>query len=301
MGGRTPVPWFLPYRFRLQFREGPDDQHQHHSQQHEQPSDRRGGRSRRSLSPAQREQADAARAARIAALYEQIGEQVEALTADPQWRAMLDAAAKFHTYSLNNQLLIELQAARLGISPTRVAGFGTWKALGRSVVKGSTGLAVLAPLHLHVQGRRHWHRAGRRPGRTRRHDGDGDDGGAGRACTPTGRPAVARVLRGFRIAQSSTSPRPTVTRCPTSHPSCLPMTPPPPCGTPWPPRSPATATTSPARACGRGQRPHRPASHCLRGDAVGGDPVERPAAEVAARGRRRTPARTHRRRARAIV
>ena len=105
-----------------------------------------GSRSRRSqLSPAQREAADAARAARIAALHEQIGEQVEQLTADPQWRAMLDAAAKFHTYSLNNQLLIELQAARLGISPTRVAGFGTWKALGRSVVKGSTGLAVLAP------------------------------------------------------------------------------------------------------------------------------------------------------------
>src|SRR3954451_24155301 len=103
----------------------------------------RGRRAR--LSEAQREAADAARAARIAALHEQIGEQVEALTADPRWRAMLDAAAKFHSYSLNNQLLIELQAARLGFSPTRVAGFGTWKALGRGVVKGSTGLAVLAP------------------------------------------------------------------------------------------------------------------------------------------------------------
>src|SRR4051812_49483518 len=46
---------------------------------------------------------------------------------------------------MNSPLLIELRAARLGISPTRVAGFGTWKALGRAVVKGSTGLAVLAP------------------------------------------------------------------------------------------------------------------------------------------------------------
>ena len=62
-----------------------------------------------------------------------------------KWRAMLDAALKFHTYSLNNQLLIELEAARLGFSPIRVAGFGTWKMLGRSVVKRSTGLAVLAP------------------------------------------------------------------------------------------------------------------------------------------------------------
>jgi hypothetical protein len=93
-----------------------------------------GSRSRRSqLSPAQRAPADAARTAKIAALHEQIGEQVEQLTADPRWRAMLDAAAKFHTHSLNNQ------AARLGISPTRVAGFGTWKAPGRSVVKGATG------------------------------------------------------------------------------------------------------------------------------------------------------------------
>jgi hypothetical protein len=55
------------------------------------------------LSAAQVDAADAARVAKIAALHEQIGEQVDALTADPQWRAMLDAAAKFHTYSLNNR------------------------------------------------------------------------------------------------------------------------------------------------------------------------------------------------------
>jgi hypothetical protein len=106
----------------------------------------RGSRSRRpQLSPAQREATDAARAAKIAALHDQISERVEQLPADPQWRAMLDAAAKFHTYSLNNQLLIMAQAARLGIRPTRVAGFTTWQAPGHSVVKGSTGLAVLAP------------------------------------------------------------------------------------------------------------------------------------------------------------
>ena len=69
--------------------------------------------------------ADAARAAKIAALHEQIGKQAEQLTADPRWRAMLDAAGKFHTYSLGSQLLIELQAARLDIGPARVAGFGT--------------------------------------------------------------------------------------------------------------------------------------------------------------------------------
>ncbi|TFV45748.1 ArdC-like ssDNA-binding domain-containing protein [Blastococcus sp. TF02A_35] len=157
------------------------------------------GRSPR-LSEAQREAADAVRAARIAALHEQIGEQVEALTADPQWRAMLDAAAKFHTYSLGNQLLIELQAARLGFSPTRVAGFGTWKALGRSVVKGSTGLAVLAPCTY-------------TPRETPADTGTGQDTrraapaartATGTAAEPAGgdadQRAGARVLRGFRVA-----------------------------------------------------------------------------------------------------
>ncbi|CCG05692.1 tyrosine-type recombinase/integrase [Blastococcus saxobsidens] len=149
----------------------------------------RGSRSRRSkLSPAQREAADAARAARIAALHDQIGEQVEALTADPQWRAMLDAAAKFHTYSLGNQLLIGLQAARLGISPTRVAGFGTWKALGRSVLKGSTGLAVLAPC-TYTPKKASADLAAPAPGAAGEPSGGDAD-----------RPAGARVLRGFRVA-----------------------------------------------------------------------------------------------------
>ncbi|WP_240619489.1 ArdC-like ssDNA-binding domain-containing protein [Blastococcus sp. TF02-8] len=159
----------------------------------------RGSRSRRPQPrPAQREAADAARTAKIAALHDQISEQVEQLTADPRWRAMLDAAAKFHTYSLGNQLLIELQAARLGISPTRVAGFTTWKALGRSVVKKSTGLAVLAPCTYTPKGAS---------------TGQGTDRAAPAAATATGtetagepaggdadRPAGARVLRGFRIA-----------------------------------------------------------------------------------------------------
>jgi hypothetical protein len=53
----------------------------------------KGERGRRArLSEAQREAADAARATKIDALHEQISERVEQLTADPQWRAMLDAA-----------------------------------------------------------------------------------------------------------------------------------------------------------------------------------------------------------------
>ena len=196
----------LPIRCRLQFREGPDDHdQQHHNQQrgkrHEQQSDRQGKPDPATTAEsAQREEADAARAAKIAALHDQISERVEQLTADPQWRAMHDAAAKFHAYSLNNQLLIMAQAARLSINPTRVAGFGTWKALGRSVVKGSTGLAVLAPRTY-------------TPKDTRADTGTGQDArqaapaattAAGTAGEPAGgdadRPIGAWVLRGFRVA-----------------------------------------------------------------------------------------------------
>ncbi len=78
---------------------------------------------------------------KLAQLHEQIAGGVEALVESDAWRAMLDTAAKFHRYSLNNLLLIALQAPEA----TRVAGFGTWKSLGRQVRKGERGIAILAP------------------------------------------------------------------------------------------------------------------------------------------------------------
>ncbi len=50
-------------------------------------------------------------------------------------------AAKFHSYSLGNLLLIRLQAPQA----TRVAGFRSWQSLGRQVRKGERGIAILAP------------------------------------------------------------------------------------------------------------------------------------------------------------
>jgi len=67
---------------------------------------------------------------------------VAALVDSDAWRAMLDTAARFHTYSLGNVLLIALQASP---TATRVAGFRTWKSLGRQVRKGERGIAILAP------------------------------------------------------------------------------------------------------------------------------------------------------------
>jgi antirestriction protein ArdC len=59
-------------------------------------------------------------------------------------RNYLAAMAKFHRYSLNNLLLIVSQRP----DATRVAGFHTWKQLGRNVKKGAKGIMILAPLVL---------------------------------------------------------------------------------------------------------------------------------------------------------
>jgi antirestriction protein ArdC len=79
---------------------------------------------------------------RVAALHEQIVTATAALVDAGAWRRMLAVAARFHTYSLGNQLLIALQNP----DATRVAGYETWKALGRNVRKGGHGIAILAPM-----------------------------------------------------------------------------------------------------------------------------------------------------------
>ncbi len=78
---------------------------------------------------------------KLAALHEQISDGVAALVESQGWRAMLDTAAKFHSYSLGNLLLIGAQAPQA----TRVAGFRTWQNVGRQVRKGERGIAILAP------------------------------------------------------------------------------------------------------------------------------------------------------------
>ncbi len=78
---------------------------------------------------------------KLAALHEQISDGVAALVDSEGWRAMLDTAAKFHSYSLGNLLLIGAQAPQA----TRVAGFRSWQSLGRQVRKGERGIAILAP------------------------------------------------------------------------------------------------------------------------------------------------------------
>jgi len=59
--------------------------------------------------------------------------------------AYLAAMARFHNYSFGNILAI----ARQRPTATRVAGFSTWKELGRFVKKGEKGIQILAPMMGH--------------------------------------------------------------------------------------------------------------------------------------------------------
>ena len=56
--------------------------------------------------------------------------------------AYLTAMARFHNYSFGNILAI----ARQKPTATRVAGYGTWRELGRFVKRGERGIQILAPL-----------------------------------------------------------------------------------------------------------------------------------------------------------
>lgn len=81
-------------------------------------------------------------------LNQQIDDALSSLAADLEsgrsetLTCYLQAMGKFHRYSSANQLLIWLQNP----SATHIAGFHTWKRLGRSVRKGEHGIAIFAPI-----------------------------------------------------------------------------------------------------------------------------------------------------------
>lgn len=56
----------------------------------------------------------------------------------------LTAMARFHRYSLSNVFLILLQNP----DATHVAGYHTWRSLGRHVKEGEKGIAIIAPMRV---------------------------------------------------------------------------------------------------------------------------------------------------------
>jgi antirestriction protein ArdC len=80
-------------------------------------------------------------AEKIAALHGELEKTVDALATDENWLNLLDTMSRFHNHSLYNKMLITMQRP----DATLVAGFNKWKELERSVIKGETGIRILAP------------------------------------------------------------------------------------------------------------------------------------------------------------
>jgi len=100
------------------------------------------GKYRRAKTPAEKVAVVKAREEQLTALQGRLTDHVRAITSGPAWAAWLAAAAKFHSYSFRNTVLIQMQAP----DATRVGGYNTWKAVGRQVSKGEKGIAILAPV-----------------------------------------------------------------------------------------------------------------------------------------------------------
>lgn len=97
---------------------------------------------RRPVSEADRAAAAEARQVTLDKLHAQLSDGILALN-DPQaWHAWLRFSSQFHRYSFGNSLLIMLQDPQA----THVAGYQAFKAMGRQVRRGETGIKVLAPI-----------------------------------------------------------------------------------------------------------------------------------------------------------
>jgi hypothetical protein len=72
----------------------------------------------------------------------QLAETVDGERKGARFAEILDTMSRFHKYSFNNCILISLQKP----DAQRVAGFNTWKSLGRFVKKGEKGIRILAPM-----------------------------------------------------------------------------------------------------------------------------------------------------------
>ena len=78
---------------------------------------------------------------KIDEVLKRLKEGVDSIQQSDHFRTFLLTMAKFHDYSIGNLILIMIQKP----NATRVAGFGTWRDLGRWVKKGEKGIAILAP------------------------------------------------------------------------------------------------------------------------------------------------------------
>jgi antirestriction protein ArdC len=127
---------------------------------------------------------------KLEALHYQLIEAVADLASSEAWMTMLRVAARFYDYSPSNVLLIAAQRP----DATRVGGIRTWNSLGRHVLKGEHGIAILAPCIY------------RTPDDAGPREGVADVAAPGNEPQPSAREpqgdaeaAARRVLRGFKV------------------------------------------------------------------------------------------------------
>ncbi len=82
------------------------------------------------------------RQAKLDDAHNRLVQAVGELKSSDDWLRYLAAMNRFHRYSASNVLLIVIQRP----DATQVAGYTTWKALGRQVNKGAKGIAIYAPV-----------------------------------------------------------------------------------------------------------------------------------------------------------
>ncbi len=159
----------------------------------------------RPVTPAERQRREQADADKLTALHTRLAEQVAALRSGADWRAWLQVARRFHTYSFPNTLLIGAQRP----DATTVAGYRAWQALGRQVDKGERGIQILAPV-LHRPRQDRGSSGPHRPDDPAKPDDPAEpiEAGAGEAGDRPSRLAGFRVAYVWDVAQTSGRPLP---------------------------------------------------------------------------------------------
>lgn len=85
---------------------------------------------------------------RIAEHIEHLAQLTDDARKSEAMQTYLDMLARFRHYSYGNLMLIAFQRP----DATQIAGYRTWRAVGRQVRRGERGIAILAPMYIRVKG-----------------------------------------------------------------------------------------------------------------------------------------------------
>ena len=83
----------------------------------------------------------AANLAKIDQWMQRLADETDQAAHGAELTRYLQTVSRFYSYSAHNCALIAMQRP----DATRVAGYRAWQALGRQVVKGAKGIAILCP------------------------------------------------------------------------------------------------------------------------------------------------------------